>query len=128
MSKNVNLRAYSLFRKGFTRAQLGSRYPRRLDPNHYTFYRSHCQDSSFFPNIAQPNFAHRAQEPSPRIGTRSDSRKVVSSRVEENDLRYLAILAKILAFSTLSLRQTLLPDCRSLHLKVEPDRTVGRSC
>ena len=127
-SKNVNLCKYSLFRNGFTRAQLDSRYPQRLDPNHYTFFRSYCQDSSFFPSIAQPNFVHRAQEPSPRIGTQSYCGKVVLSSVEENDLCILAILVKIRAFSLLSLSQTLLPDPRNLHPKLEPDRKVGRAC
>ena len=66
-----------------------------LDANHNTFFRSDCQDSSFFTIIAQPNFAHGLHEPSPEIITRPDSGKVMLSSVEEPELPIFALLGKI---------------------------------
>ena len=99
-----------------------------FDANHNTFFRSHCQDSSFFPIIAQPNFTHGPQEPSPELITRSDSGKVVLSSVEERELPISALLGKIWAFPLLSLSQTMPTDPRNLRLEVESDRRLGTSC
>ena len=95
MSRNVSLHWYSLLRDDLHMPNSALVDSRCLDPDHYTFFRSHCQDSSYFLIIAQPNFAHGPQEPSPELITQSDSGKVELSSVEESELPIFALLGKI---------------------------------